>query len=198
MAATFCRAQGQCHTTIVSQGKPVGSATFIVKFLPDGHFMEEVDISAPKQKASNAMVAIYSRAGRPISMSNNLKAPNMSASISITFGPSSAKLVAHSTSQSKTQDMRYPAGAILDDPSIFWFSRDHPKPGATCKYTQFEPNSLRWRTLTDAYTGDTQLTYRGKKVTAHKLVNSDGTQFLDDRGLPYRIEAKDGSVFARD
>lgn len=187
----------EVQTTIISHGKKVGFATFTIKDLPSGKFMEEVDISAPAQKAGNEVVSVYSETGRPISMSNNLKTASMSASVNVIFGPSSAKLVVHSGPRSKTQDIKYPTGAKLEDPSIFWFSRTHPKQGASCRYAQFDPNGQHWRTLTDVYAGDTQLTYRGKKVTAHKLKNEDGTQYLDDQGLPYRIEASDGSIFSR-
>jgi len=196
--ATSTFAQGQAHATVYVNGKAQGSAVITMSLGPNGQLSEKISVISTAQGGSVTMQSVFSKNGMPILMTAHFGSKMISGDIKIDFGQNSAKLTAHTGSQSKTQNLKYPSGSSLNDLSNFWFVRDHPKPGAKCYYTEFDLQRMSWKALTDTYVGDVTLTYHGKKVTAHKVQNADGTQLLDDHGIPYRIESSDKSVIVRD
>jgi hypothetical protein len=198
LAAGRALAQGVVHTTQYKGAKKIGTAIFELKLLPNYRLSESVTSTSTSSPGQTKIFILYSETGRPIQLEGTLTSPHQNVNIDVAFGVSVAKLTAHAASQSTTRNMKYPPGQSLEQPSVFWFFKTHPKVGDKCTYTEFDLNRMRWKTQTDTYTGDSKLTYNKQTVTAHKLQNSDGTQFLDNKGLPYRIEAADGSVFKRD
>ena len=84
--------------------------------------------------------------------------------------------------------MRIPANSDLRETSAFWFIRDHPKKGQTANYLQIDFNRMGWKTVKETYLGDEKITLHGHRIKAHKVLTSAGLEWLDNRGLPYRLE----------
>ncbi len=72
--------------------------------------------------------------------------------------------------------------------SITWFNKKVPKIGEVARYLVFDVPTLTIRVESAKYIGDTHLTYKKRRVLAHIIQKSIGTDWVDLHGLPYQIQ----------
>ncbi|HZH98557.1 MAG TPA: hypothetical protein VEX38_06265, partial [Fimbriimonadaceae bacterium] len=73
--------------------------------------------------------------------------------------------------------------------SEFWFIRDKPKQGDKVEVYVFSLDTKSWELTTFTYKGLQDVTVRGKKMKAHKVESEKATAYMDNTGLPLRLES---------
>jgi hypothetical protein len=202
MPLTFCIAgallQGQISAKIYAGKVLKGRVEMSQKLVGNGQLAVHVKLTADAPGSSLEFNYLYDKTGMPISEDVIERSPRASVDVSVAYGSKGVTEKAHAGSQSRNLNLPYPKGADLRDPTAFWFIRDHVKPGAVAKYTEFDVNKQRWIPKVQTYSGDEMITYNGQKVRAHKIKSSTATVWLDDHALPYKMTQADGSVIVRD
>lgn len=85
-----------------------------------------------------------------------------------------------------------PEGWQRGEPALAWLTGPKPERGASSLGVRFDFDRLAWTEVNTTYKGREAILLRGQKVEAHVFEDSLGvTQFLDDKGLPFRQTAKD-------
>lgn len=107
------------------------------------------------------------------------------------------------TANGKTSKETIPlsAKAPRTNPSIFWFDRTQPKPGAKISYYSFEMNEKQWRLVTSNYLGPKSYALGGKSITAHRVIISragaEVENWMDAKGMPIALIQGDAMKIER-
>jgi len=84
-----------------------------------------------------------------------------------------------------------PKGVSLANPSVFWFIKNAPKAEEKFTFATFDLERGTWATVSGAYLGKTEVP--GKPgTTAHRMNIGGSESWVDDKGLPIRIELAGG------
>lgn len=193
--STCILAQSSVTLNVSRNGKHVGTATFTVQIDSNGALVQRqlLSLNAGNTSIKITEVGRDDRTGFPQLRRVHVEGAGQVADVTITFTKSGAKVNAKGPTGSKSKTVPAPSGANLHIGSDFWFIRDHPPVGTTVQYVQLDVNTLQWRQEKDTYVGDRTITVAGHKVKAHKIATRSGSQWVDDKSLPYRVEQKEGA-----
>ena len=161
-----------------------------------GAFLQHETLTMSSQGRSMTIdeTARDGRTGLPLTRVLHISGGGQNAEISVTFSSSAAKVQAKAPNGSKSSTIPAPKGANLHNASEFWFLRDRPSKGAKVTYYGFDLNRMQWKRETDTYVGEETISVGGRKVRAHKITTTDGPQWLDDRGFPYKLELTGSNI----
>lgn len=185
-------ASGQVQLRVLSQGVEVGTARASQKLLPDGG--KQVNLNMELKNGPTKVVvrqtSSYDLKGIAThKFLETIVTPGPTrTTIIATLSDTEAKVAVDRGGKSESKTVPAPKDAPRDDPSEFWFIRDVPRPGTRIARYRFDTSQLEWKLTEIEYVGPREITVGGKKVRAHVIKASDGTFYLDEKGLPYLIE----------
>ncbi|HEY3782029.1 MAG TPA: hypothetical protein VGL56_13170 [Fimbriimonadaceae bacterium] len=196
---------GQVSGTLSSKGKTVGSATFTIRVSPNGNVVISSDLTFIRTQAGSAIPGksltevsqTYASNGKLLAENIMFIADSKKERASIIYNATSAKVTATVGKESREKILPYPKGLDLRQPDSLWFITIQPKIGAKTSYTALDSQTFQWKAKTNKYVGDEMISYRGKKVAAHKIISTDLIQWLDGRGYPYQVKTSSGMLFQR-
>lgn len=184
---------GQVKLQITMQGASSGSSTYTHKLLPEGTKLVQlsVDLEAVGgRKVTVKAESTYGSKGEPLRVFHvtTSEGPRMRRQVVVTFDEKGAHAVEEVNGVRKVHNVELAPTAPSLNPSQFWFLRDTPKVGDSVQYFRFDVNELRWRLATTEYRGTESIQWNGKALKAHLVVEGDSKAWLDDKGLPYRMD----------
>lgn len=188
LAATI--AQGQAvRMKVLIGGKPAGAAVCSLKFLPDGSIETGLDmtfnVSGVETSASSRFIT--DKRGRPRMQSIRQSAPGFSDFRKVMYGKDSITVIKELQSRVTSEKLPIPRGARIASESNVWFALVTPAKGAADTSSLYDLQRSKWISKTTRYEGAQDITFKGKKVRAHRVVDGAGTFFVDEKGLPYRL-----------
>lgn len=185
-------ASGQVQLRVLSQGVEVGTARASQKLLPDGgkQVNLNMDLKNGPTKVVVRQTSTYDAKGVAThKFLETIVTPGPTrTSIIATLSDAEAKVAVDRGGKSESKTVPAPKDAPRDDPSEFWFIRDVPRPGTRVSRYRFDMSALEWKLMEIEYLGPKEIVVGGKKVRAHAIKASDGSFYLDEKGLPYLIE----------
>ncbi|MCW5943455.1 MAG: hypothetical protein KIS66_14580 [Fimbriimonadaceae bacterium] len=185
-------ALGQVQMRVLSQGVEVGTARISQKLLPDGgkQVNLNMDLKNGPTKVVVRQTSSYDAKGVAThKFQETIVTPGpVRTTVIATLSDREAKVAVDKGGKSESRTVPAPKDAPRDDPSEFWFIRDVPRPGTKVSRYRFDMGSLDWKLLEVEYLGPREVAVGGKKVRTHAIKASDGTFYVDEKGLPYLIE----------
>jgi hypothetical protein len=184
----------QVEMRVLSEGKPVGTATIGHRITQDGgkQVTLRMELDNGSRKVVVRQVSTYDKTGRPKTKFQEVVAtPNRTrTSVMATITATGASAVLDQNGSNESKDIEAPKDAPLEDPSEFWFLRDQPRPGTTFKKYRFDLNTLEWKIGETKYVGLKEIKVGGQTFRAHQIVTDDATTYVDAKGLPLLVETK--------
>ncbi len=195
----ICASAGaQVKMQVFVDGKPIGTATVTQKLRPDGS--KQVQMSMEGKSGADTVIlrseSIYLASGAPLRKYQELSVPaqKMRRTTIVDFSSKGAKVIVDLNGTRTTKDVPLAANLNREDKSEFWFVRDKPKAGAFTSAYTFSLETLTWEAVKTSYEGSVEITVGGTKVKAHKSVTPRGAAYVDDAGLPVKLELGNGSM----
>ncbi|MEQ1821041.1 MAG: hypothetical protein ABL949_00870 [Fimbriimonadaceae bacterium] len=191
-------AQAQVKMQVFVEGKLIGTATVTQKLRQDGS--KQVQMSMEVKNGADPVVlrseSIYLPSGAPLRKYQEVSVPaqKMRRTTIVEFSAKGAKVVVDLNGTRSTKEIPLAANLNREDKSEFWFVRDKPKTGATVSSYTFSVETLTWEAVKTSYEGDEEITVGGKKVMAHKTVTARGAAYVDDAGLPLKLDLGNGAM----
>ena len=186
----------QAKFTVEMSGKSAGTASLSQKLLPDGGKTVDLkmDLKVGSQTLSLRSQNTYDRTGTPVRkfLDANIPGGAQQRQIIATFDQQGANLVMIDGGKRSTRTIPLVATAPRSNVSEFWFLRDSPKSGESCKSYTFNMDARQWELQTVVYRGRKSIRIGGKTVSAHEIEtigDRPSKAFVDDSGLPYLIES---------
>lgn len=190
--ALVAGASAQIKLQIVRDGKVAGTVTVSQKMRPDGskHVQMSMDVPGLKFRSES----IYLASGLPQRKFQEISVPEQKTrrTIIAEFTEKSVHVTVDNNGTRAVKDVPLPANASSADKSEFWFVRDKPAVGAKSTAFSFNLEKLAWEQVTTTFVGPVDLTIGGVKLRANKTQSERGIAFVDDQGLPLRLELPNG------
>ena len=191
-------ASAQAKFQVWVAGKKAGTATLTQKLLTDGtkSVNLSMELKTDSLTATLRSESTYSAKGIPLRKFQETQVPSQKIrrTIVVTFDDAGANAVVDLNGKRTTKRVPLPNTANKADLSEFWFLRDKPKVGAVVKAYTFDLESLSWEMIVTTYVGVVDATIGGKKVKANKTESQKGKAFIDDAGVPLRLELSTGAL----
>jgi hypothetical protein len=192
LAAALAQAQ-TVKMQLSANGMNLGHAVLSQKVGRNGELHQTLKISTdlPGMTSSLDSDMITDRAGRPV-FNNSVE--ELNGKKKVTKMTYTAKALTITTTQNgKTTSVKsaIPKGRLAD-PSTFWFITSRPKSGATSTYLHYDQKGSKWENKTATYVGDDIVPDTTKK--AHHIHHEDGDAWIDDKGMPIRMELLESGV----
>lgn len=191
-------ASAQAKYQVWVAGKKAGTATLTQKLMPDGtkSVNLSMDLKSDTLTATLRSESSYTSKGVPIRKFQETLVPSQKIrrTIVVTFNDEGANAVVDLNGKRTTKRVPLPNTANKADLSEFWFLRDKPKVGAEVKAYTFDLESLSWEMIVTTYVGVVDATIGGKKVKANKTESEKGKAFIDDAGVPLRLELESAAL----
>ena len=191
-----CCAQAQIKMSVETSGHPVGTASITQQIKPDGSKLVELrmDLTSGGQKLTLRSQNTFDHDGLPTRkfMESIIPGGKLQRQVITSFDKEGANIVILDGGQRQTKKVPLVAGAPRANVSEFWFLRDKPKPGDKCETYVFNTDTLAWDLQTVVYKGEKTIQVGGKPQKAHEVETTGArkaTAYLDDKGLPWLIEA---------
>jgi hypothetical protein len=185
---------GVAHCKITRHGAKVGTIDYRKQLRSDGSVEMTYNFALSATKSIYTVVEDKDRTGTPIKADITMKFAKNNIVYSAIFGKSNFQISA----QGRSNTVPYPAGTVRQQPSAFWFIRDHPQVGTTAKYSRLDYSSMKWVKERAVFLGNATVGYHGKSVACHKIAVNEATLWLDDQGLPYKsVSTTTGEVIER-
>lgn len=199
------QAGGTVEMTITRAGAALGRATVTQRITQDGGKSVEMKSTFTQggRTVEVRQFSTYDAAGNPVRKVMDLTEAGQRGKTQIVAGftTKGVEIVTEVGGKRTPKSAPLPTGGTRANVAEFWFLRDQPKPGTTVSYQAFSVNALDWVPAETTYVGPTKIQSGGRSVRAHKVVGklsgAPFTTFVDDKGLPYRIEESGGVVFER-
>ncbi|HWA83233.1 MAG TPA: hypothetical protein VG820_07375 [Fimbriimonadaceae bacterium] len=190
-AAAIC--QAQVKLTLTVNGQALGTAVFRQSLKSSGALEQSVSMSlkGPTGTAGFSYVVLSDKAGRIIKETNTESTGAMSKTVVTEFGPKTVKVTTIQGGKSTSKSAPIPAGNRADA-STFWFINVKPKAGAVSTSLHYDEETNKWEKDTTTFVGDEIVP--GTKLKGHHIHHNDGDMWLDDKGLPLRIESNKNGV----
>jgi len=181
--------QGQVKLDLKDGNKVSGWLTCSLQLGANGELTKLMTISPKDGSSALTFREIRSKTGEPKRESFLfLNGGAFSTGVEVDFGPQLMTISTMSNGKRRSNTGKIPPGTILKAPSGFWFVRDHPNPGTTVSFDQFDMISMKWKRVRETYIGEETLTIKNRQVKAHKIQTTENVQWVDAHGLPYRLE----------
>ena len=181
------------------QGHDVGTASLTQRLETDGSKVVELlmMMKQGRQKVYVRTRSEYAKDGTPRHMFQTMTGVNpvKKRQTNVDFDAEGASAFRDSGDGYKRHKVELSASSPRAVPSEFWFLRDIPKKGDSCKAFIFDLDQLQWDIRTTTYEGPAEIQVRGKKLAAHKVVAEHNSEsvvaYVDAKGWPIRIESGD-------
>lgn len=184
--------------TVYLSGRVAGTATMLQKIGADGGKSVQLSMELKSETVSITLrqESSYDKAGKPLrKFQETVNATSKTRkTIVVTFDSNGANAVVDEGGKRTVKKIPLPTAVVREDLSEFWFVRDIPKPGAVVKANTINLDTLTWELVTTTYVGPIEMSIAGKKVKAHKTESSKGIAYIDDNGLPLRLELPNGAL----
>lgn len=185
LMAGVCQAQIKMSVSV--NGMSVGTAVLNQKLNAAGGIEQSLHMTLEIQatKAEFTFISVTDKSGRMVREVNGQSAGPTTKTTTMVFGSTSIKVTTVENGKTKTSTVPISKGNLADV-STFWFVNTRPKVGATSNHLSFSAEKGKWKTANVKYVGDD--TVPGTKLKAHHVHQDDGDVWLDNKGLPIRIE----------
>jgi hypothetical protein len=186
----------QVKLQITRDGKNVGVATVTQKMRQDGS--KQVQMSMESASTAGTITfrseSIYQASGMPQRKYQEIAIPGQKfrRTIIAEFSEKSVRVTTDNNGTRTVKDVPLPKNASAADKSEFWFVRDKPAAGAKVSGYTFNLEKLEWETVTTTFVGQVEITIGTTKVKANKTQSDRGVAFVDDQGMPLRLELPNG------
>lgn len=182
----------EAKMTLSVSGKRVGTAMVRKSVASNGVVTESahMTINSQGKTVHDDYDVLVDKAGRPMRKTRTQSLGALRLTYIASYGPKEVKVTVTQGSKTVTRSSPIPKGN-LEDSSNLWFATIHPKPGASTTYLDFNIREFKWQTRTTRYVGDE--TVPGTHVKGHHVRSDEGDEWLDDHGLPYRMDMKTGN-----
>jgi hypothetical protein len=128
--------------------------------------------------------------GMPDKSTTKDSTPEEKKTIVKTYG--AKELTVALTKDGKTTTTKHPypkTGTIKADPDL-WFLTVRPKAGEKHTHWVFDNGKMEWKQITRSYAGEKTIIFKGKSVKAHLMTSDEADIWVDDKGIPYKMELK--------
>jgi hypothetical protein len=184
-------ASAQVKMDVYLGGKKVGKASFQENLKQDGSLETTLVIRMEAFKSSLSITTVDLKDGMPALRSYHERSGDTNKLVNMTFTRKDVEVVKTVDGKSTKQTLPT-SGQNLHSPSSFWFVRDVPKVGAVDNSVRLDENTFKWISQKVEYVGDDTLAVGHSNVKAHKLKQDNTTIWVDDKGLPVRIDIGTG------
>lgn len=190
IASCVCALAAPYKYTITVNGQKLGTGTVELKILPDRGVQAKIGmkIAFGGTALETMEEQNYAKDGMPTVFRNTRVGSTGNETSDRIFGPKSLTIKTTKGGKTTSKTYPYPATGTLKSASTFWFMTVKPKVGATDVSWYFNEATQKWEPSTTKYTGDQTITVGGKSYKAHVLQNQNGKFYVDDKGVPYRME----------
>lgn len=194
--ALAAASQAQVKLQITREGKSIGIATVTQKMRQDGS--KQVQMSMESNTANGPVTfrseSIYQASGMPQRKFQEVAIPGQKfrRTIIAEFSEKSVRVTIDNNGTRTVKEVPLPKNGSSVDKSEFWFVRDKPAAGAKSSGYTFNLEKLEWETVTTTFSGAVEITIGGKKMKANKTQSDRGVAFVDDQGMPLRLELPNG------
>lgn len=183
----------QVKLNILRGTSSIGTANANHRLNPDGSKLVQLSmelIGAQGQKVKIRQESTYNAKGEPVRSYQELtgEKPRKSRRLVVTYDADGANVVIDEDGKRETKHVPLTKTAPRTQKNEFWFLRDKPKAGTTEEYYRFSLDSMEWQIVRTTYVGPKTLTINGKSVKCHEIKSSDGSYWVDDKGLPVRLD----------
>jgi len=189
-------ASAQVKMSVEMSGHPVGTASLTQAIKADGSKSVELrmDLISGGQKLTLRSQNTYERTGLPIRkfMESIVPGGKMQKQVIASFDKDGANLVILDGGQRQTKKIALTENAPRANGSEFWLIRDKPKVGDKVDSYVFNMDTMAWDLQSVVYKGQKTIQIGGKPVKVHEIETTGprkATAYLDDKGLPWLIEA---------
>lgn len=184
--------------TVYMFGRVAGTATVLQKIGTDGSKSVQLSMELRNENATINLrqESSYDKTGRPIRkfQETHNVLQKTRKTVVVTFDAVGANAVVDEGGKRTVKKIPLPETAVREDPSEFWFLRDQPKTGTVVKANTINLETLTWELVTTTYKGTVQVSIAGRKVKAHHTESERGVAYIDDKGLPLRLELANGAL----
>ena len=191
-AAAACLARCQADLAIYVDGKQVGTARMSQRITATGGKLVQLKmrLDSDATKATIYSESTYSSSGELDRRRQDMAVDGDPAKrhLTVTFTQAGATVIDEIGGKSSNKDIPLPADSSRADLSEFWFLRDQPHVGDTVTSSVFNVETLQWEVVRTIYKGERPIIVGGKRIMAHVTDSDKGTAYLDDTGLPLRVE----------
>jgi hypothetical protein len=185
--ATQCAAQSVM--TVYQKDQAVGTAKYFFKKTSKGletYFALTV-------RGNQGTVQFIARGehdskGNPLKESYRQFSSMGKSSKVLTFSKTSIQIDIEVDGRKERKKRPISKGVNLTTPSVFWFINKTPIVGKVEVTDEFDSDRYVFKPRTIQYVGTETLVLRGKRTVTHKVKHSDGTYWLDMKGLPVQIQ----------
>ena len=179
--------QAQLKMTLSINGQVIGTAAISQKLDQAGHLKQSIHMSIDFQGIKSSLdTDVESDAtGRPILETSTQSQGTLVKTTTLTYGAKSLEITDTENGKPQRSTVAYPKGS-LSDASTIWFVTVKPDKKATTTFIHYDEPSKSWQTKSATYVGDETVPETDQK--GHHIHHDDGDIWLDDKGLPIRIE----------
>ena len=174
-------------------GKAVGNVQF-TRSIQGGIQTNITKITSIQNGTSTVLVmtAVFDPSGTPLSKGLEVHQGGQNATLKAILSKGSAHVAIDAGGKKATRDLPTKTATSITDPSIWWFVKTAPKPGASVKYQSLNLTNMTWEDIESIYGGKKAVKVGAKTVTAHQVTqkrqNGTSTIYVDDKGMPVLIE----------
>jgi len=172
----------------------IGQATFSQSFLRSGGKATEVRTNLERngRKMSVVQTWVYDARGAPVRGSQETNADGRIRKVDLLFGGAGVAVEVEGNIKRVSLALNAPRAMK----SEFWFLRDHPMADDSFQAYAFVVNDSEWVLRTTIFRGREITQVGDHNVEANHVVITDNDRridaYLDDQGLPFRIEDSGG------
>lgn len=192
LALAAALSQAQADLKVMVNGQDVGRVRITQKITEKGFKAVQLmmKIKSGKKAISLQSDATYNAKGVAVRKHQEMyvEGERFHRQLVVSFDSDGATAVQDVAGSRKIKKVPLVENAPREDATEFWFLRDKPAVGDIVKVYTFNLDTLEWELVTTTYKGVRPLTVGDHKVVAHVTESEKGTYYLDDEGLPYRLE----------
>lgn len=189
---------GTAKLRVMHGTKQTGTATITQKLNAQGDKLVFLtfDLTSPDGKSSARLrtETTYRSDGSPTRMFHEMTygEAKKRRQVTVSFSTAGARAVVDDSGARNVKEAPLASPALMKDLSEFWFLRDQPKVGTTISSYHFDTTALDWSMVENKYLGKQNISWNGQTISAHKVKSQRAVSYLDDLGLPLRIELEEG------
>jgi|GEM_PF-3007908 len=190
VCGTLAAVASAVNLTITVGGQKFGTGSVDMKALPNGNlsFTIAMNIDVNGIKSSFKAVEVSKADGMPVTSTETRDEMQGKVEEVKTYGPTSVTVKTTTGGKTTSKTYPYPKTGTVKSPSNSWFLVFKPKVGTSYTSWSLNDDTHQWEKETTTYTGDQNITVGGKSIKAHLITHTKGKLYVDEKGIPYRIE----------
>jgi len=185
--------QAQMKMSLSVNGEPLGTATISQKVDQAGHLKQTIHMSIDFHGITSTVDTSIEtdRTGRPILEKSTESHGSDVTTTALNYLADSLEVSRNESGKPEVLTIDYPKGNLADASAV-WFVTITPNVNATTTYVHYDLPSKSWQTKSATYVGDETVPETQRK--GHHIHHDDGELWVDDKGLPIRIELTQAGV----